>query len=448
MTPTVTVVTAVPGSGKTRHIVLQAADRVMSGKYTEEQIICLTFSREAAAELQRRLTKFPGITASTIHSLAGSLLPEHGADMTYDAVILSATTSKPVHGFKSIFIDEAQDLTKIQRDFLVEVCRSADEVTIVGDPMQSIYQFNGSSEQYMYDLARMLNPEPNDVRLHESYRCGAMICHTLEQGFHTGIQAAQRHVDDVLWYDFDSDEARAQQLIETVRSHSGLILTRTNAEITRLLRLLPPKCCNAQFTVSDHPYLSMLRLKRGTVPVSRREFRTLLKCYGLNDYTTSQALAALPETLNGLELLELLKPTMLSKTQSALHTFLWSVKMTLDMLPEDPELFMTSIGEHLALVGIDYIPIQSLVAAVKDDGGQSFRITVDNGQPFTIMTMHAAKGLEGETVIIFPDELGDMSEDEHLLYVAMSRASHQLWFYHGPESSRCDELLRTIIPMV
>lgn len=444
----VTVVTAVPGSGKTRHIVTEAAAAVVAGTYQEADIICLTFSRDAAMELKRRLVKFPAITASTIHSLAGTLTPSCDVSRSYDTVIQYATEHMPAHHFKVVFIDEAQDLTSLQKDFLAALCRTVDRVVIVGDPMQSIYQFNGSSPQYMYELAETLDSAYANITLTESYRCGSTICHTLNVGFKTGIHAAQQHMSDVLWYEFTSPTERCERLLTTMHQDTGLILVRTNAEISRLMKQLPENSVNAHFTINDHPYVILMNLHRGTVPISRRDLQTLLFVYGLNDYNTRRALSLFPKSVTGIELREMLTPTILSNTSSSLHTFLWTIKMTLDTLPDDPCGMIMVLAQQLQLIGWDHVPLVALCAAYADDGGTTFRISLDNGAPYTIMTMHAAKGLEGHTVILFPDELGDIAEEEHLLYVAMSRASHQLLVFHGADPSRCDTMLKNIIPMV
>ena len=444
----VTLITAVPGSGKTRYVVTRAMEAVSTGQAQESDIVCLTFSRAAASELRHRLQSFPDITVCTIHSLAGTLL-ESQVPRSYADVLRQATAAMPQHRYRVVFIDEAQDLTQLQLEFLIAFCTTADIVTIVGDPMQSIYQFNGSDASYMYTLAETLGgPQTSRVQLTESYRCGDVICRALDMGFHTGMHAVKSHVSDVLWYEFDTAAERVQKLQELFTCDSGFVLVRTNAEITSLLQALPTACCNARFTVNDHPYMTMLALQQNTVPVSRRDIITLLSAFGFNDYKSLRCFSALPISLCGNDIRGMLRSKLQYGARSAICTSLWSVMTLVDALPADPAAAIDLLAETFTIIGWQQVSRKALLEAASDGMVSHVVVTIDHGAPYTLMTMHAAKGLEGHTVYLLPDELNDVDEDAHLLYVAMSRASHQLGILHGPEALRCDTLLKEIIPML
>ena len=72
--------------------------------------------------------------------------------------------------YKHICVDEAQDLNKIQYEFIKTLCGDIiKSVLMVGDPNQMIYGFNGSSQDYLckhfvYDFA------PKKFELKENYR--------------------------------------------------------------------------------------------------------------------------------------------------------------------------------------------------------------------------------------------------------------------------------------
>lgn len=51
--------------------------------------------------------------------------------------------------YKHIFVDEAQDLNRIQYEFIKALSGSSRSVMMVGDPNQMIYGFNGSNAAYM-----------------------------------------------------------------------------------------------------------------------------------------------------------------------------------------------------------------------------------------------------------------------------------------------------------
>jgi len=79
---------AVPGAGKTTTLAARAAWLLAEGKCTPEQMLNLTFNREAAADMQRRFDRLFGHIwpqenqprFSTIHSFCYRLLGEYAAD--------------------------------------------------------------------------------------------------------------------------------------------------------------------------------------------------------------------------------------------------------------------------------------------------------------------------------------------------------------------------------
>lgn len=72
--------------------------------------------------------------------------------------------------YKHICVDEAQDLNKIQYEFIKAFCGDTlKSVFMVGDPNQMIYGFNGSSNRYLCDeFIRDFSPKKYDLK--ENYR--------------------------------------------------------------------------------------------------------------------------------------------------------------------------------------------------------------------------------------------------------------------------------------
>lgn len=142
------ILSSVPGSGKTSHIV-----EIVKGAISEgvKSIYVVTFSREAAKELDDRIGDIPNrvnseLHISTIHSLAYSIGQEnnnsnlsHGLEF-YDGMIENAITILKNPKFDMeidiLACDEHQDINSKQVEFISELSKRAKHVIAVGDPMQ------------------------------------------------------------------------------------------------------------------------------------------------------------------------------------------------------------------------------------------------------------------------------------------------------------------------
>ncbi|MEY3340818.1 MAG: ATP-dependent helicase [Actinomycetota bacterium] len=71
---------------------------------------------------------------------------------------------------RHFFIDEAQDLNPLQLAVLQAWRGDRDDVTVVGDPAQAIYGFNGSDPSILLELEKHF-PGVEVVRLDTNYRC-------------------------------------------------------------------------------------------------------------------------------------------------------------------------------------------------------------------------------------------------------------------------------------
>jgi superfamily I DNA/RNA helicase len=76
------LIVAGPGTGKTEFLVQRALHLIQTGLAAPGEVLLLTFSRRAAAELRRRIAEglarsHPGVAASTFHSFSLRLLETH-----------------------------------------------------------------------------------------------------------------------------------------------------------------------------------------------------------------------------------------------------------------------------------------------------------------------------------------------------------------------------------
>ncbi|MGY6522178.1 MAG: RecQ family ATP-dependent DNA helicase [Mongoliitalea sp.] len=157
------VVAAGPGSGKTRILVHKLAALLLMEDVKHEQLLMLTFSRAAATEFKKRLIELIGNAAlfvdiMTFHSYSFNLLGKVGNLEKADDVIAQATQMikdnkvEPKDITRTVLvIDEAQDISA-EEFALIEALMEQNEdmrVIAVGDDDQNIYEFRGSSSEYL-----------------------------------------------------------------------------------------------------------------------------------------------------------------------------------------------------------------------------------------------------------------------------------------------------------
>lgn len=161
------LVGAGPGSGKTRVLVHKVAALLLMEDIKPEQFLMLTFSRPAAQDFRERLYELIGSTAYhidifTYHGYAFRLWGRVGDLKRSENIITETThalkegelTSERIKAKSVIVVDEYQDISQQEYDFLQVIATLADEVRImvVGDDDQNIYEFRGSSVAFMQNF--------------------------------------------------------------------------------------------------------------------------------------------------------------------------------------------------------------------------------------------------------------------------------------------------------
>ena len=225
------------GSGKSRVMAYRAAHLVKTGT-APDNIALVTFTRKAAEELAGRLQsrgmrRTPLCT--TVHALAWKmhkleLAPEevlldicahlpspmgqhetllqiqrvresgpgehlHGALASAYVEALRARglydfsdllLLRPTRQFQHILVDEAQDLTALQLQFLLDCLRPGGCLYLVGDERQRIYSFRGS-DAALSELPRLL-----PLSLPRNYRNATRVVEGANRLFPSGVFAPPR----------------------------------------------------------------------------------------------------------------------------------------------------------------------------------------------------------------------------------------------------------------
>jgi DNA helicase II / ATP-dependent DNA helicase PcrA len=112
------LVLAGPGSGKTATLTARVARLVEQGRDESFRILCLTFTRKAAAEMRERLlTLVPEardrVLLTTFHSFATDILRQHGSHFGLSPDFAILEEGERVEILKSVLADKADELTKL-----------------------------------------------------------------------------------------------------------------------------------------------------------------------------------------------------------------------------------------------------------------------------------------------------------------------------------------------
>ncbi|WP_396589093.1 ATP-dependent helicase [Bermanella sp. R86510] len=98
------------------------------------------------------------------------------ADMLYDPCMLFSKRSDIAQGFANhmdwILVDEYQDINAIQQFLLQTLAGQRANVMVIGDPDQTIYEYRGSSSEYMVRLFDEQFPQTKQYSLTTSFRYG------------------------------------------------------------------------------------------------------------------------------------------------------------------------------------------------------------------------------------------------------------------------------------
>jgi len=111
------LVLAGPGSGKTATLTARVGRLIQENEDESFRILCLTFTRKAAAEMRERLVKLvphakDRVLLTTFHSFATDILRQHGSHFGLSPDFEILEEAERVGLVKSILFEKAEDFTK------------------------------------------------------------------------------------------------------------------------------------------------------------------------------------------------------------------------------------------------------------------------------------------------------------------------------------------------
>ncbi|MFM8857418.1 MAG: 3'-5' exonuclease, partial [Actinomycetota bacterium] len=317
---------------------------------------------------------------------------------------------------RHLYVDEAQDMNPLQRAVL-EVWRAdRDDLTLVGDPSQSIYGFNGSDPSILLELETHF-PGIEVVRLDTNYRCSPQIVRAgLVALGHLDsptpeLRSARPDGPSVKIYGFKNEETEAvgvALLLDRLHGPNDTwrqfaVLARTNAQLPPIRAALEAAGIpvRTEGTQSNDPLQNCIR-EVGELP-SRTRLAAWARDARLVNFDQ-------PDPMSAASVSE-----RAEMSTARLATF----------------RVAAAVEEFLSDGGSDGRSFLAWVRAQRPFDDTSTRTGVD------LLTFHAAKGREWDTVVLVGCEDGLMphvsakhsfarDEETRLAYVAMTRAADRL----------------------
>lgn len=517
--PNPVLVLAGPGTGKTQTLMGRVA-RILDQGERPRRVLALTFTRRAAQELRERLKATRGENdelpqAGTLHSLcfdywkhaysetpvvlseeaARKLFAETNPDIPskhvkhywnrynllrerledipddlFDAHInygnqknhwnlldytdllefmLEQTGAPTFHlPYRHVLVDEVQDLSPLQ---LAVIKGMAPEkgcgVFCIGDPRQSIYGFRGAADD-VHERLREFWPKLEEITLTENYRSGQTILDASHALFPEDTPLAAQQNTDAAIHLFQAPDAvrettwisdRIRNLIGAT-SHSlgdatghGTLSPGDIAVLVRFKALIPPM--QKQLTKFGVPVAAPETEAFWTDPRVELILNAAGSFLGLT-MVGSEEVLEVPEHVLAKG------PVGLSaylNTMPPFDSFFWESRAFRDLKKKFDER-----GGWSGL--LNWISLQNELELVRR-----------NAEKVQIMTMHAAKGLEFDTVFLPALEEGIMPfagmdlltatvtltpgrgqrfhEERRLLYVGMTRACRNLFLSRADKRS-------------
>ena len=172
------VISAGPGSGKTRVLTSKARRTMDEGK----SVICLCFTRSASKEMASRVE---GLPATTIHSYCCGVVGWEES-WGYTGLLYRYLLEKEKTKFDLVLCDEFQDLNQLELEVVLEMVGK--DIFAVGDPYQSIYGFQGAMGIGVANVLKGMGAK--EQVLHNNYRSCPQIIRKIESIFKRDLVSA------------------------------------------------------------------------------------------------------------------------------------------------------------------------------------------------------------------------------------------------------------------
>ena len=348
--------------------------------------------------------------------------------------------------FKFILVDEYQDTNKAQYEITKVLSKKHGNLTVVGDAAQAIYSWRGANYRNLLYLKQDF-PTLTTLNLEQNYRSTQIILSAANEV----VSKNKNHPILNLWTDRGGGEKvtfyEAESEYDEAQFVIGQIATTKYSEFAVLYRT------NAQSRVLEEAFL------HSGIPYSLVGGVRFYERKEIKDVIAYLRLVLNPEDEISRKRAEKLGKGRLQKfTNSNLQ---FSNKLTLDILDEVLKItgYLEQFDEmneedaarlenikELRSVAQEFPKLPELleqIALTEKEASRSQRLASSGEGAVTLMTLHAAKGLEFKRVFMVGMEEGlfphsrslmdpeQMEEERRLCYVGMTRAMDNLYLTYA-----------------
>jgi DNA helicase-2/ATP-dependent DNA helicase PcrA len=391
--------------------------------------------------------------------------------------------------FQSVLIDEYQDTNAAQYNLIKLFLNERNNLCVVGDDWQSIYSWRGADFKNILNFERDF-PGATTIKLEQNYRSTKNIL----DAAHLIISKNEHRSEKKLWTDL-GDGSPVQTMYAHSEAHEGelilnRVMTSVNARVRRYSDYAILYRTNAQSRALEESFLRNgipYRVVGGVRFYDRKEIKDIVAylrlLYQPQDRASFMRVANIParglgavslerflswQSMSGLSIVDALQqvtmiPKLTSKARQAFET--WGI--LLGSLAEAQTTLTPADFIELVIKKTDYLDylddgtpqaedrienVRELVSVAKEYGELGLSGFLEEvalisdldgmtqaEDAVTLMTLHAAKGLEFPVVFmpgmeegIFPHsralmEPSEMEEERRLCYVGMTRARQELY---------------------
>lgn len=290
-----------------------------------------------------------------------------------------------------IFVDEAQDISHIQRVMLRRALKSNGRIIAVGDPCQAIYGFRGADSESLNNIGSEFGAKRLPLSI--SYRCAKEV-----------VKEAQKYVEHIEAFE-DAPEGKVEQLGTFGPNNMDMF----QPEDFVLCRNVAPLVKLAFALITEKKPVTILGKNIG------KSISNLIDKLGAKDVDDLR--------------------TKLMK---------WEKDETTRLLERDPEASCEFIEQQADSVRT-FIncsgenTIEGIQNAIE-------RLFSDNAKgAVKLSTVHKSKGLEAERVIILDQHLmpskyavkpWQLEQENNLMYVAITRSINYLGYIESPDAKK------------
>lgn len=394
--------------------------------------------------------------------------------------------------FQYILVDEFQDVNQAQYDVVRMLAAPQDNLFVVGDDDQSVYGFRGAKPGIMKEFMKDY-PKARQILLDVNYRSSGYIVKGALRvignnkiRFEKKIEAFRKPDETVHVQEVKDPVQEAEYVLERIREYRGkgvsytemAVLYRTNVDARAMSELMTEY--QIPFVMKEHlnniyehfialDMISYLRLSQGEY--DRKYFLQIAN--RPNRYLTRESMKTGNVSYESLRRYYRDKDWMVDR----IDQLEWDMKMICDKTPyaaiqyirkrmgydeflkeyaayrkiSSEDLF--AVLEEIWQNSKGYGTIKEWFEHIESYGKMLKEQNKKNGEKegVNLMTMHAAKGLEFDTVFVIEANEGscpykkatadeEIEEERRLFYVAMTRAKRKLVISYVKEKNGKDLL--------